>query len=281
MILPRINYYEEERLFSTGNSDLNDILEEVYYSGLEDGYDYFQKEFTRNKENRAAKRRRTVEGGMNIEQASARGEDHLAKIAVDEALEKQGELRGEFKGRLAEIQRQEKSLQRALKEEKISLEEYAKKMKELQSRRFATWDARSSAMSNWFNGGREAATQRSRDQIIVAKSNPTPAEALHQSINDKREVTDRLWNSTTIKPQYIEDNKEAIKQYKEVKKAAEEAAEKEKPVGEKIIGFIKKVGKKTSKAGKKAAEKVTVAGKKAAGEITTVGKKVVNTLAHH
>ena len=255
MILPRINYYkEDERLFSTGDSDLDDILEEVYYSGLEDGYDYFQKEFTRNKENRAAKRRRTVEGGMNIEQASTRGEDHLAKIAVDEALEKQGELRGEFKGRLAEINRQEKSLQRALKEEKISLEEYAKKMKELQSRRFATWDARSSAVSSWFNGGREASTQRSRDQII---------------------------DSTTIKPQYIEDNKEAIKQYKEVKKAAEEAAEKEKPVGEKIIGFIKKVGKKTSKAGKKAAEKVTVAGKKAAGEITTVGKKVVNTLAHH
>ena len=40
------NYYEEdEKLFSTGDSNLDDLLEEVYYSGIEDGYDYFQKEF--------------------------------------------------------------------------------------------------------------------------------------------------------------------------------------------------------------------------------------------
>ncbi len=43
------NYYEEdEKLFSTGDSELDDILEEVYYSGLEDGYDYAQKEFGLN-----------------------------------------------------------------------------------------------------------------------------------------------------------------------------------------------------------------------------------------
>ena len=46
MILLKNNYYEEdEKLFSTGNDELDDILEEVYYSGLEDGYDYAQKEF--------------------------------------------------------------------------------------------------------------------------------------------------------------------------------------------------------------------------------------------
>ncbi len=40
------NYYEEsQKLFSTGNEDLDDILEEVYYSGIEDGYDYAQREF--------------------------------------------------------------------------------------------------------------------------------------------------------------------------------------------------------------------------------------------
>ncbi len=45
MILFRNNYYEEdERLFSTGNEELDDILEEVYYSGLEDGYDYAYEE---------------------------------------------------------------------------------------------------------------------------------------------------------------------------------------------------------------------------------------------
>ena len=45
MIL-RNNYYEEdEKLFSTGDEELDDILEEVYYSGIEDGYDYAQREF--------------------------------------------------------------------------------------------------------------------------------------------------------------------------------------------------------------------------------------------
>ena len=45
MIIGR-NYYEEnQKLFSTGNEDLDTILEEVYYSGIEDGYDYAQKEF--------------------------------------------------------------------------------------------------------------------------------------------------------------------------------------------------------------------------------------------
>jgi len=36
--------YDDERLFSTGNDELDDILEEVYYSGLEDGYDYAYEE---------------------------------------------------------------------------------------------------------------------------------------------------------------------------------------------------------------------------------------------
>ena len=40
------SYYEEdEKLFSTGDEELDDILEEVYYSGISDGYDYAQKEF--------------------------------------------------------------------------------------------------------------------------------------------------------------------------------------------------------------------------------------------
>lgn len=37
---------ESEKLFSTGNEELDAILEEVYYSGIEDGYDYAQKEFS-------------------------------------------------------------------------------------------------------------------------------------------------------------------------------------------------------------------------------------------
>jgi hypothetical protein len=46
MITSKNNYYEEdERLFSTGDSELDDVLEEIYYSGIEDGYDYAQREF--------------------------------------------------------------------------------------------------------------------------------------------------------------------------------------------------------------------------------------------
>ena len=47
MILLKNNYVEDERLFSTGDSELDEILEEVYYSGISDGYDYAQKEFAK------------------------------------------------------------------------------------------------------------------------------------------------------------------------------------------------------------------------------------------
>ena len=39
------NEENEEKLFSTGDDELDDLLEEVYYSGIEDGYDYAQREY--------------------------------------------------------------------------------------------------------------------------------------------------------------------------------------------------------------------------------------------
>ena len=45
MIIYKNRAEEDERLFSTGNEELDDILEEVYYSGISDGYNYAQKEF--------------------------------------------------------------------------------------------------------------------------------------------------------------------------------------------------------------------------------------------
>lgn len=47
MIEFRNKYEENEKLFSTGDEDLDDLLQEVYYSGIEDGYDYAQREFTK------------------------------------------------------------------------------------------------------------------------------------------------------------------------------------------------------------------------------------------
>jgi ElaB/YqjD/DUF883 family membrane-anchored ribosome-binding protein len=37
---------QQQKSFSTGNEELDLILQEVYYSGLEDGYDYAQREFS-------------------------------------------------------------------------------------------------------------------------------------------------------------------------------------------------------------------------------------------
>ena len=57
MILLKNNYYEEdERLFSTGDSKLDDILEEVYYSGISDGYDYAQREFAEKRETKTKRK---------------------------------------------------------------------------------------------------------------------------------------------------------------------------------------------------------------------------------
>ena len=41
---------EEEKLFSTGNEELDALLEKVYSEGVEDGYDYAQKEFSNSDE---------------------------------------------------------------------------------------------------------------------------------------------------------------------------------------------------------------------------------------
>lgn len=63
------NYYEEsQKLFSTGDSELDDILEEVYYSGIEDGYDYAQREFaekTTTREERKRLKRDIKEAGLS------------------------------------------------------------------------------------------------------------------------------------------------------------------------------------------------------------------------
>lgn len=42
--------YKNQKLFSTGDADLDSLLQEVYFSGIEDGYDYAQKEFAEKKD---------------------------------------------------------------------------------------------------------------------------------------------------------------------------------------------------------------------------------------
>ena len=40
-------YEESKKMFSTGDEELDELLERVYSAGIEDGYDYAQKEFSK------------------------------------------------------------------------------------------------------------------------------------------------------------------------------------------------------------------------------------------
>ena len=70
MIVYKNDYVEDERLFSTGNDELDEILEEVYYSGIEDGYDYAQREFSLNEriEHEVQKSKRLRDLAFDIEE---------------------------------------------------------------------------------------------------------------------------------------------------------------------------------------------------------------------
>lgn len=67
------NYYDDERLFSTGDPELDDILEEVYYSGIEEGYECFQKEFNKHKLNQ---RRRATDAAIQATHQASKGTKH-------------------------------------------------------------------------------------------------------------------------------------------------------------------------------------------------------------
>lgn len=54
---------ETEKLFSTGDVELDELLEKVYSAGIEDGYDYAQKEFG-NKTNKLLKKQWELKEGM-------------------------------------------------------------------------------------------------------------------------------------------------------------------------------------------------------------------------
>lgn len=92
------SYEEDERLFSTGDSELDDILEEVYYSGLEDGYDYAQREFA-EKEEKKGKDKMKFGDRMNVRRLKStykgrKGDEylklHLDQVDPDPEVRKKG-----------------------------------------------------------------------------------------------------------------------------------------------------------------------------------------------
>ena len=73
----------EERLFSTGDFELDLLLTEVYYSGLEDGYDYAQREFSEKDDDKKRARRTVAAGGIAAGGAAlALGSEQIPKKAV-------------------------------------------------------------------------------------------------------------------------------------------------------------------------------------------------------
>ena len=55
------SYYESEKLYSTGDSDLDDLLEKAFC----DGYEYAQREFG-NPQNKAAKKELEMKKGLEL-----------------------------------------------------------------------------------------------------------------------------------------------------------------------------------------------------------------------
>ena len=95
MIVYKNNYEEDEKLFSTGNDELDDILEEVYYSGLEDGYDYAQKEFAEKEEKKKKNSLKTagkitLGAGGATALGAAIGENAVIENIAKKVAEKKG-----------------------------------------------------------------------------------------------------------------------------------------------------------------------------------------------
>lgn len=89
------SYYEEdEKLFSTGDSDLDDILEEVYYSGIEDGYDYAQREFAEEAEKKKSGLKTAGKVALGVGGATALAGGVGQNIIVDKVAKKVAEKKG-------------------------------------------------------------------------------------------------------------------------------------------------------------------------------------------
>lgn len=87
------SYQEDEKLFSTGDEELDDILEEVYYSGIEDGYDYAQREFAEKKEKKEIDKTGAALTGSSIAAGLGTAGLGVAKMAESKKLEKiQGDV---------------------------------------------------------------------------------------------------------------------------------------------------------------------------------------------
>jgi len=193
MILLKNNYSEEdEKLFSTGDSELDDILEEVYYSGISDGYDYFQKEFG-NKENKIKKNKWIKELGKKFETEGPYIENASRKYG-----EAEGKLLGRYEGK--------RDLLNKLKDKMSHDEHYNELIKAVEKRRGGS----ENLLRNWYRGGDRMHIGRERLHEIQARES-----GLNRSINSKFEAARSMTGD--VSKQFMEINKRRMEKYKSTK----------------------------------------------------------------
>ena len=242
MILLKNNYYEEdERLFSTGDEELDDILEEVYYSGIEDGYDYFQKEFG-NKENKIKRNEWLKELGKKYENESPYIENASRRYG-----EAEGKLLGRYEGK--------RDLLNKLKDKMSHDEQYNELIKAVEKRR----GGEENFLRNWYRGGDRMHIGRERLHEIQAQES-----GLNRSINSKFEAAGSR-RSGEVSKQFMEMNKRRMEKYKSAKRKADITKELSilpheqghnpkvsvSEVKKDLSNVFKKYGKKSSSVGHK------------------------------
>jgi len=89
-----IESFEDEKLFSTGDSELDDILEEVYYSGIEDGYDYAQREFSEKEEKKGSGLKTAGKVALGVGGATALAGGVGEHVIINKVAKKVAEKKG-------------------------------------------------------------------------------------------------------------------------------------------------------------------------------------------
>jgi hypothetical protein len=94
ILLKNGHYKEDEKLFSTGNPELDDILEEVYYSGISDGYNYAQREFAEKRETKTKRKELSKEDKAAMGAGTITfGAGSLAASIANEAADRKADER--------------------------------------------------------------------------------------------------------------------------------------------------------------------------------------------
>lgn len=167
----------KEKLFSTGNEELDNLLAEVYYSGIEDGYDYAQKEFgARERKQRRKAQRKEQNSVMHANKAAnkAKQAEKLAREAstVEEAKAAESVLATSNKlanTAISEAGGNASVVEKAMENKGVNPKKVEGKIK------FANAKAQ---LAKTFKEGQKKATELGKKGLEVAKKNPLATAAV-------------------------------------------------------------------------------------------------------